>query len=168
MTRVKHSRRVIARFRGSWNRRLFPFQVGMALNDSYSARCPDELASLATKSAYHVAYYSGFEEDATGDSYYNYNDYVTDLDALCGYRSQLNPPYMFIVAKVKWAVDIKTHKHVSIYKSHNVFDKYPTMLHIVTEMCTSVHISFTKWCILGYGTVHCRVCVQHIILVPCA
>ena len=28
----------------------------------------------------------------------------------------------------------------------------PTMHHFVTEMCTRVHISVTKWCILGYGT----------------
>ena len=26
----------------------------------------------------------------------------------------------------------------------------PTMHHIVTEMCTYVHISVTKWCIVGY------------------
>ena len=28
--------------------------------------------------------------------------------------------------------------------------KYPTMHHFVTEMCTRVHISVTKWCIVGY------------------
>ena len=28
---------------------------------------------------------------------------------------------------------------------------YPTMHHFVTEMCTHVHISVTKWCIVGYG-----------------
>ena len=39
------------------------------------------------------------------------------------------------------------------HKSHNASDKYPTMHHIVTEMCTHVHISVTKWCIVGYGTV---------------
>ena len=26
------------------------------------------------------------------------------------------------------------------------------MQHFVTEMCTRVHISVTKWCIVGYGT----------------
>ena len=26
------------------------------------------------------------------------------------------------------------------------------MHHFVTEMCTNVHISVTKWCIVGYGT----------------
>ena len=30
--------------------------------------------------------------------------------------------------------------------------KYPTMHHFVTEMCTCVHISVTKWCIVGYET----------------
>ena len=37
-------------------------------------------------------------------------------------------------------------------KSHNVLGKYPTMHHFVTEMCTRVHISVTKWCIVGSGT----------------
>ena len=32
-------------------------------------------------------------------------------------------------------------------------DTYPTMHHFVTEMCTHVHISVTKWCIVGYETV---------------
>ena len=30
--------------------------------------------------------------------------------------------------------------------------KYPTMHHVVTEMCTHVHISVTKKCIVGYRT----------------
>ena len=37
------------------------------------------------------------------------------------------------------------------HRSHNVLDQYPTMHHFVTEMCTHVHISVTKWCIVGYG-----------------
>ena len=38
------------------------------------------------------------------------------------------------------------------HKSHHASDKYPTMHHFVSEMCTCVHISVTKWCIVGYGT----------------
>ena len=38
------------------------------------------------------------------------------------------------------------------HKSHNASDKYPTMQHFVTEMCTHVHISVTKCCIMGYDT----------------
>ena len=38
------------------------------------------------------------------------------------------------------------------HKTHNASDKYPTMHHFVTEMCTHVPISLTKWCIMGYGT----------------
>ena len=38
------------------------------------------------------------------------------------------------------------------HKSHNALDKYPTMHNFVTEMCTHVHISVTKWCIVWYGT----------------
>ena len=36
-------------------------------------------------------------------------------------------------------------------KSHNASDKYPTMHHSVTEICTCVHISVTKKCIVGCG-----------------
>ena len=35
------------------------------------------------------------------------------------------------------------------HKCHNAPDPYPTMHHFVTEMCTYVHISVTKWCIVG-------------------
>ena len=38
------------------------------------------------------------------------------------------------------------------HKSHNASHKYPIMHHLVTEMCTHVHISVTKCCIVGYGT----------------
>ena len=37
-----------------------------------------------------------------------------------------------------------------LHKSHNALIKYPTIHHFVTEMCTCVHISVTKWCIVGY------------------
>ena len=37
-----------------------------------------------------------------------------------------------------------------VHKSHNAIVAYPRMQHFVTEMCTCVHISVTKWCILGY------------------
>ena len=33
-------------------------------------------------------------------------------------------------------------------KSHNAPVPYPRMHHFVTEMCTRVHISVTKWCIV--------------------
>ena len=38
------------------------------------------------------------------------------------------------------------------HKSHIASDKYSIMHHFVTEMCTHVHISVTKCCIVGYGT----------------
>ena len=38
------------------------------------------------------------------------------------------------------------------HKSHNASDEYPMMHHFVTEMCIHMHISATKWCIVGYGT----------------
>ena len=42
-------------------------------------------------------------------------------------------------------------QHLS-HKSHNASNKYHTMHPFATEMCTHVHISVTKWCIMGYGT----------------
>ena len=36
--------------------------------------------------------------------------------------------------------------------------QYPIMHHFVTEMCTCVHISVTKWCIVGYLSNHCWIC----------
>ena len=41
------------------------------------------------------------------------------------------------------------------HKSQNASGKYPTIQHFVTEMCTHVHISVTKWCIVGYGSGTC-------------
>ena len=38
------------------------------------------------------------------------------------------------------------------HKSHNASDKYRTMQHFATEMCTHVHIFVTKCCIMAYGT----------------
>ena len=41
--------------------------------------------------------------------------------------------------------------HHPSHKSHNASEKYPTLYHFVTEMCTHVHISVTKWCSVGLG-----------------
>ena len=37
-----------------------------------------------------------------------------------------------------------------IHKSHNAPDRYRTMHQFVMAMCTCVHISVTKWSIVGY------------------
>ena len=37
-----------------------------------------------------------------------------------------------------------------LHKSHNAQLPFPTMHHFITEMCTCVHISVTKWCIARY------------------
>ena len=39
------------------------------------------------------------------------------------------------------------------HQSQNALEKYPRMHHFVTEMCTHVHISVTKCCIVGFGTI---------------
>ena len=36
------------------------------------------------------------------------------------------------------------------HKSHDSQVPYATMHHLVTEVCVHVHISVTKWCIMGY------------------
>ena len=41
------------------------------------------------------------------------------------------------------------------HKSHHASDRYPTMHHFVTEMCTRVHIPVTSWCIAGL--LHCGI-----------
>ena len=42
------------------------------------------------------------------------------------------------------------YSYNQLHKSHNAAVPYPTIHHIVTEMCTCVHIYVTKWCIVGY------------------
>ena len=46
----------------------------------------------------------------------------------------------------------KSHGIEPSHKSHNASDEYPKMHHFLAEMCTHMHISVTKWCIVGYGT----------------
>ena len=41
---------------------------------------------------------------------------------------------------------------VFVLNPNNALDRYPTMHHFVTEMYTPMHISVTKWCIVGYET----------------
>ena len=47
---------------------------------------------------------------------------------------------------------INNHDIVSSHKSHNASEEYPIMHHFVTEICTHVHISVTKWGTVGCGT----------------
>ena len=49
------------------------------------------------------------------------------------------------------------------HESHNAPLPYPTMHHVVTEMCTCVHISVTKWCIVGY-LMHCWICEVDLLI----
>ena len=50
------------------------------------------------------------------------------------------------------------------HKSHNALDKYPTMLHFITEMCTRAHFCYKMvhcgiwgWCIVGFSQKICWV-----------
>ena len=54
-----------------------------------------------------------------------------------------------------------------LHKSHNAPVPYPTLQYFATEMCTCVHISVTKWCIVGY-LMHCGICkISKTIYGPC-
>ena len=54
------------------------------------------------------------------------------------------------VTKVTAGVILTVDIPVDLFlKSHNVLEKWPTMHYFITEMCKHVHISVTKWCIVG-------------------
>ena len=59
--------------------------------------------------------------------------------------------YMYICKYTYIHIHIYIWSISSTHKSHNTADTYLSMQHFVTEMCTHVHISVTKWCIAGYG-----------------
>ena len=85
-----------------------------------------------------------------------------------------NDDPMIILSPVNiplWFIALRGHAIDPSRVSHNALGKYPTMHNFATEMCTHVHISFTKWCILGYGTSAlwnlCNVSIyQHTVLTP--
>ena len=52
------------------------------------------------------------------------------------------------------------------HKSNIEAEKYPTMYHFVTEMCTHVHIFVKNWCIVGYGTGALWVCATGQLTTP--
>ena len=53
---------------------------------------------------------------------------------------------------LRWPNINMIHPTDSHLWSHNPSHNYPTMLHLVTELCPHVHISVSKCCIVGYGT----------------
>ena len=64
-----------------------------------------------------------------------------------------------------------TYLYTPISQIPHAPDKYPTMLHFVTEMCTRAHISVTKWCIVGivlvYYLVCCGICGTGLLMRSC-
>ena len=63
-----------------------------------------------------------------------------------GFRSHLTPGYI----NSSWQHEANVHRGiVPSHKSHIALDKYPSIHHFITEMCTHVHISATIWCIVG-------------------
>ena len=62
----------------------------------------------------------------------------------------------------EWIIKVYSHtwnqqSAIMLHKSHKAPVPYPTMHHFVTEMCTCVLISVTKWYIVGY-LIHCEIC----------
>ena len=49
--------------------------------------------------------------------------------------------------KVQFVLDIEVGP---FHKSYNATVPYPKLHPFVAEMCICVHISVTKWCIVGY------------------
>ena len=48
--------------------------------------------------------------------------------------------------------EISNHEVDLLHKYQNATAIYPSMHHFVKGICTCVHISITKWCIVGYLT----------------
>ena len=69
------------------------------------------------------------------------------------YDPVLDDPVRFFWVIDHFTVSLHSPNGMQIdqsHKPHNASVPYPIMHHFVTEMCTCVHISVTKWCILGY------------------
>ena len=49
-----------------------------------------------------------------------------------------------------WPLYAENPSLMLLHKSHNSPVPYLTMHHFVSELCTRVHISVRKWCIMGY------------------
>ena len=62
----------------------------------------------------------------------------------------LSSPVAHHVVVMTTCVAFSDNKVDLIHKPHNAPVPYPIMHHFVTEMCRCVHISVTKWCIMGY------------------
>ena len=86
----------------------------------------------------NLKHYFMYKDAATGTSRFHYGFYSI-MVTLIIYR--INP-----------SMAAATEPINPYHKSLSASDKYPTMHHFVTEMCTYVHISVTKWCIVEYGT----------------
>ena len=73
----------------------------------------------------------------------------TKCSSLAGCRFD-NFPVWFRLLRMHSEVWLNCNWIVLFCKSHDAPVKYPPIDHFVTEMCTRVHISATKWCITGY------------------
>ena len=64
---------------------------------------------------------------------------------------------MLLLLISKWTTSVAASVVEPSHKSHNAFNKYPTMHHFVTEICTYVHISATKIPLWDIRLVHCGI-----------
>ena len=49
-------------------------------------------------------------------------------------------------------------KRTDLLKFHNAPVQYPTLQTFVGELCTCMHMSLTKWCIVGFVNCSIRTC----------
>ena len=74
---------------------------------------------------------------------------TADVLTLCAARS--SAVMILTVCVISGSLSsIRTDFGCLLHKSHNAIVPYHTMHHFVKEMWTCVHISVTKWCLLGH------------------
>ena len=105
----------------------------------------------------------------TGRRMLGQDTFMPLCDSLCRYEPKISLRFLRlltfgillvfgIIMGYVIQVDITGNTIYPVYKSHNAPVTYPTMHHFGTEMCTCMHISVTKQCIVGYFLMHCGIC----------
>ena len=72
--------------------------------------------------------------------------------------NQVLLPFNWHLSLVKWPLQASINPS---HKSHNASDKYPTLHHFATGMCTHVHVfllSVENGALWDMGLVHCGIC----------
>ena len=73
----------------------------------------------------------------------------------CDDESHCTEQYIYDTAIARIGI---LHNMIYILQYHNTPVAYPTKHHFVTEMCTCMHISVTKWCLVDICLNHSGIC----------